>query len=241
MVEQRITPALQVKQFRYGTDNFSYLIFNDQEGMVIDGGAVDGIFSFLQQQGLRLTLITNTHAHGDHTAGNRRLLDLTGAYFQNSLPAADQSPLAFGGENIRVYRTPGHSSDSVCFHLGNVLISGDTLFNGTVGNCFSGDMRGFFKSLKKLCTLPDSTVIYAGHDYVRESVAFARRIEPHNPMLDQYLLRYTPEHVFSTLAEERQVNPYLRFNQPHIISMLEARSLPVTTDFERWRSLMSIE
>ncbi len=39
---------------------------------------------------------------------------------------------------IEVLDTPGHTDDSLSFSVDGCLITGDTLFNGTVGNCFSG-------------------------------------------------------------------------------------------------------
>jgi len=232
---------LQVRQFRYNRDNFSYLIFNDQEAVVIDGGAVEVIAAFLRAQSLQLRFVLNTHRHGDHTSGNQALLQLTGAEFIDCRRLADLRGLAFGNEHITIYRTPGHTVDSLCFHLDQVLVTGDTLFNGTVGNCFSGDMLSFYNSLMMLCSLPGNTIIYAGHDYVRSSVAFAKRMEPANRDIDRYLERYDRGHVCSQLKDELQINPYLRFNQESIVSVLRRRQLPVATAYERWHSLMSIE
>ena len=42
------------------------------------------------------------------------------------------------------------------------------------------------------------------------------------------------------LADEKRVNPYLRFEQPSIVALLAARGLPVATERDRWRSLMSL-
>ncbi len=53
-------------------------------------------------------------------------------------------------------------------------------------------------------------MIYAGHDYVEASMQFARRLEPENPDIGPYLAKYDPRHVFSTLADEKKVNPYLQ-------------------------------
>jgi hydroxyacylglutathione hydrolase len=88
--------------------------------------------------------------------------------------------------------------------------------------------------------LPDSTLVYAGHDYVQDSLAFAARLEPDNPEIARCLARYDPRHVVSTLADERRVNPYLRFDEPSIVALLASRGLKVATERDRWRSLMSI-
>ena len=89
--------------------------------------------------------------------------------------------------------------------------------------------------------LPDETLVYAGHDYVRDSLAFARRLEPENRAIDAFRARYDPQHVVSTIAEEKRINPYFRFNEPGIVNLLAKRGLPRETEWERWQSLMSIE
>ena len=166
---------------------------------------------------------------------DRRPVSLTGA------DLSDGAQIGLEAGKIRVIHTPGHTEDSLCFYAGKALIAGDTLFNGTIGNCFSGELEGFYRSIRRLMELPDETVVYAGHDYVRDSLAFARRLEPENRAIDDFLARYDPQHVFSTLAEEKKINPYFRFNEPGIVSLLAKRGLPRQTEWERWQSLMSIE
>ncbi len=74
--------------------------------------------------------------------------------------------------------------------------------------------------------LPDETLVYAGHDYVRDSLAFARRLEPENRAIGDLLRRYDRRHVVSTLAEEKRINPYFRFNEPGIVNLLARLGLP---------------
>jgi hydroxyacylglutathione hydrolase len=231
---------LKVKQFRYGADNLGYLICGATGGMAVDGGAAEAILSYVDEHHLRLLYIANTHNHKDHTSGNAALLSgsqarlLTGEDLQ-------QGSFEFTGQNVRIIPTPGHTKDSLCFYTGNALVAGDTLFNGTIGNCFSGDLEGFYQSIRKLMALPEETVVYAGHDYVRDSMAFARHLEPGNRAIGDFLKHYDPNHVFSTLADERKINPYFRFNEPSIVTLLARLGLPRGTDWERWQSLMSIE
>jgi len=54
------------------------------------------------------------------------------------------------------------------------------------------------------------------------------------------LKKYNAGHVFSKLEDEMKVNPYLRFNDSKMISVLKERGLPVATEFERWESIMSL-
>jgi len=232
---------LNIEQFRYGSDNFAYVIHGKKQAMAVDGGAWKEILSFLKTTNLVLEFVTNTHSHYDHTSGNDHLLISTRAKFLNSATFSDNHKIMIDGETIMVYRTPGHTDDSVCFHAGSILITGDTLFNGTVGNCFSGNQKNFYLSIKRLMALPDETIIYAGHDYINDSLAFARHLEPNNEHIDRYLKSYNGNHVYSTIADERQINPYLRFNEEAIVNLLKNNNLPCATEWERWNSLMSIE
>jgi len=231
---------LNIEQFRYG-DNLAYLIFGKTEAMAIDGGAWQEILAFFETNNLTLKFVTNTHHHYDHTQGNEHLLRKTKAKYLNSSTLTDNQEIIIDGEAVVVYRTPGHTSDSICFHTGTILVTGDTLFNGTVGNCFSGDQKSFYQSIKRLMTLPDDTKIHAGHDYIRDSLAFAKHLEPDNKEIDRFWNSYDPDCVYSTLADERKINPYLRFNEEPIINLLKENNLRHATEWERWASLMSIE
>jgi hydroxyacylglutathione hydrolase len=232
---------LNIEQFRYGSDNFAYIIHGNTQAMAIDGGAWQEILSFLKNNNLSLEFVTNTHSHYDHTPGNNHLLKATHAKFLNSATLPDNHKIMINAETVLTYRTPGHTDDSVCFHTGNILITGDTLFNATVGNCFSGNQKGFYQSIKRLMALPDDTKIYAGHDYIRDSLAFARYLEPGNKDIDRFRNSYDRDNVYSTMLDERQINPYLRFNEEAIINLLKGNNLPCVTEWERWESLMSIE
>jgi hydroxyacylglutathione hydrolase len=232
---------LKVKQFRYGADNLGYLIYGTESAMSVDGGAADEIVTFLGEHHLTLTYVANTHDHQDHTCGNEELLRATRARLLTGTDLPDGRQITLDGGKVRVIHTPGHTEESRSFYTGKVLIAGDTLFNGTIGNCFSGDLEGFYHSIRKLMELPDETIVYAGHDYVKSSLAFARRLEPENRAIGAFLRHYDRNHVFSTLAEEKKINPYLRFNEPDLLSLLAKLRLPRETEWERWQSLMSIE
>lgn len=231
---------LKIKQFFYGGDNLGYLLHTGTLALAIDGGAVDEIKAFLDRNGLTLSYATNTHGHGDHTVGTDRLVKATGALYLDHRQFADGQSIHLGDETITVRRTPGHTVDGVTFATGDSLITGDTLFNGTVGNCFSGDLKAFYQSIRLLMQYPDNTRIYAGHDYVAESLAFAGKLLPDTRAIDAYAARYDKHHVVSTLGEEVAVNPYLRFNDPAMISLLESKGLPTESEYRRWESIMAI-
>lgn len=229
---------MEITPFRYDADNLSYVISHGASAVAVDGGAVDAIVCFLSEKGLTLRYVVNTHAHPDHTKGNRGLLSAThGQWIPRERLIADGG-LTLDGERIEVIPTPGHTEDSVTFHCHGALITGDTLFNGTVGNCFSGDLERFYHSISRLLGFPDDNRVYAGHDYVRDSMAAARYWEPENPEIDRYLSKYDPAHVVSTIGEERGVNPYLRVDEPGIVSQIRRKGLPSETALDRWISFM---
>ena len=231
---------MKIKQFFYGGDNLGYLLAAGGQAMAIDGGAVDDILAYVERNRLTLSHVTNTHGHGDHTSGTRRLVQTCGARYMDHQHFTDGEVIDLGGEFVSVRLTPGHTADSVCFVAGDFMVSGDTLFNGTVGNCFSGDLKAFYHSVCLLMSYPGSTRIYAGHDYVADSLAFARHLTPHNAAIDAYAAAYDRNHVVSTLDDELAVNPYLRFNAPEIIRVLELKNLPTNTEYQRWEGIMSI-
>jgi glyoxylase-like metal-dependent hydrolase (beta-lactamase superfamily II) len=69
---------------------------------------------------------------------------------------------------LDVIATPGHSPGGICFYNAEeqILISGDTLFESSVGrtDLAGGNYQSLLRSIKeKLCVLPDSTQVYPGH------------------------------------------------------------------------------
>lgn len=231
---------MNLQQFPYSSDNFSYVIHGQHTALAIDGGAVEPILDYVQKNRLQLTHVTHTHLHPDHTCGTRELMNRSGAALLDGAFLAGHSQIEVDDTTVRVYPTPGHTDDSVTFHVQACLITGDTLFNGTIGNCFSGDLQAFYESIKFLMAFPEDTVVYAGHDYLKYAMSFTRLIEPDNPDIAPYLKAYNPSHVCSRLGDELKVNPYLRFNDSRFIEVLKKRNLPVATEFQRWESVMSL-
>ncbi len=233
-----------IKQFRYSTDNLGYLVFSDTQGLAqgvaIDGGNPDDIFDFAKARGIDIKYVTNTHYHQDHTCGNTRLLEKTPKARFIDCRSVREGQVISLGEPLEILLTPGHTKNDVCFKASDFLVTGDTLFNGTVGNCFSGDLGRFFTSLKTLMAFPMETKIYAGHDYVQEAMKMAASIEENNSDIVAYLQKYDPQLVVSTLEDELRVNPYLRFNAPAMMTRLEKRKLPLTTEEQRFSSIMEI-
>lgn len=192
-----------IKQIKHGSmDNFSYLIGCEQtrQAMTIDPGAhVKRILSEAQKQGLSIESIVNTHGHGDHTAGSAKLKLLTGArIIIHALDAAavpeadmrlsDEIDLPLGALTLRVIHTPGHTPGGICLYGEGQLFTGDTLFVGDSGRT---DLPGGHRptlgaSIRRLMQLPDTTVVWPGHDYgptPHSTIAWEKR---HNVNAKEY-------------------------------------------------------
>ncbi len=100
------------------------------------------------------------------------LADIAGGYYGTADRNAradiylnDGDKLTVGELEFSVLHTPGHTEGGVCFLCENALFSGDTLFQGSVGRTDfpTGDPFALKRSLERLATLPDDTVVYPGH------------------------------------------------------------------------------
>jgi len=86
--------------------------------------------------------------------------------------------------HLSIIPTPGHTPGGVCYYFPDdkLLLSGDTLFAGSVGRTDlpGGDMATLMQSLKKLTALPPDTTVIPGHG------------------------------MFTTIADELAGNPFLQ-------------------------------
>lgn len=94
----------------------------------------------------------------------------------------DGDTIQLGEEIIQVLHVPGHSPGGLAFYVpqSGLLISGDTIFNGSVGrtDLWGGDMALLLNSIReKILSLPDETVIASGHGPTT-TVADEKRFNP---------------------------------------------------------------
>lgn len=153
------------------------------------------IYDQLKAKGFRVAAIFLTHAHFDHIWGVQELRGKSGAKvyaYEGEQPLCENSdmnvsaqvgrpctvkPNAYlkDGEEItvagiscKVIATPGHTIGSCCYYFeeAGVLISGDTLFQESVGRTDlpTGSGGQLCRSIQdKLFVLPDETKVYPGH------------------------------------------------------------------------------
>ncbi|MDA3941191.1 MAG: MBL fold metallo-hydrolase [Spirochaetia bacterium] len=231
---------MKLKQFRYGDGNLAYLIYKGGSAAAIDGGAVEEILGFLKKNSLRLEYVINTHDHWDHTPGNSLLLKSSKAKFLSTAELTALKFLVLEDSSISVFPTPGHTMDSITFSFDDWIITGDTLFNGTVGNCYSGNYEIYFKSLGRILNFPVNTRIFAEHDLVNYALGVAENLDPNNPHIPAYRKSYNSDFVVSTLEMELKVNPFVRFNDTSLDAFREKLKMPLDTDYEKWRAMMTV-
>ena len=104
-----------------------------------------------------------------------------------SEPVADGEVLELGCGSLRVIHTPGHTPGSVCYYApaDNLLLSGDTLFAGSIGrtDLAGGDYDLLMASIKdKLLNLPGETDVIPGHG---QPTTIARE-GMYNPFLEPF-------------------------------------------------------
>ncbi|MCL6632831.1 MAG: MBL fold metallo-hydrolase [Alicyclobacillus herbarius] len=173
--------------------------------------ALEPVFTHIDKRGWRVTAVWNTHAHIDHVLGvdavrhrygvpafvhaaDQPLWEAVPEYAQlwlgQSAAAlappdgffADGDTVSVGGRKFTVWHTPGHSPGSVCLVGNDFVLTGDTLFAGSIGRTDLplSDADEMTNSLRRLLELDDSLVLYPGHMQA------------------------------TTMGKERKTNPFLR-------------------------------
>ncbi|GAB2792134.1 glyoxylase-like metal-dependent hydrolase (beta-lactamase superfamily II) [Hymenobacter luteus] len=161
---------MTVSGFTFNAFSENTYLLHDATGqcVVIDPGCYEraeqeALRRFIEQQGLRVVLLLNTHCHIDHVLGNQFILgtyqvpfliheaDLATlravpAYapsygFARYVPAEPTGfltpgePVRFGNTELAVHFAPGHAPGHVVFYhaSSSTVIGGDVLFQGSIG------------------------------------------------------------------------------------------------------------
>ena len=172
--------GVEIKRLEVGIfKNNCYILISPltQESVIIDPGAeAQRILHEVKGRATKYILIT--HGHSDHMGALEEVRMHTGAPVgihpedvkvlkkQPDFFLQDGQTLALGDATIRVLHTPGHSPGGVCFHVGKILFSGDTIFPNGPGNTLipGANEEDLPESIhSKIFVLPDDIIIYPGH------------------------------------------------------------------------------
>src|SRR5215470_13784269 len=183
------------------SSTYTYLLADGGSGAAV---IIDPVFeqvrrdaALIEELGLQLAYVLETHVHADHVTGAWLLKQRTGcriALAANSgAEGADRylmqdDVVAFGGRNLQVRQTPGHTNGCLTYVLDDrsMAFTGDCLFvRGTGRTDFQqGDPHAMYHSIyQQIFTLPDTCLLYPAHDYRGLTVTSVREERRFNPRL----------------------------------------------------------
>lgn len=178
------------------TSTYTYLLADEdtREAVIIDPviEQVERDLTLIDELGLRLVYVLDTHVHADHVTASGALRERTGCTVINGEGGAwcadrhvrHGDEVRVGGIVIQVLATPGHTDDSVSYLVGDRVFTGDALLvRGTGRTDFqNGDAGQLWESITRvLFSLPDETLVYPAHDYRGHTVSTIGEEKRHNP------------------------------------------------------------
>jgi hydroxyacylglutathione hydrolase len=211
------------------TDNYIWIVHDEESGetAVVDPGDASPALAECERRGWTITQVWNTHHHWDHTGGNAKIKEATGALV--SAPAAEEirvrdvglsegSELRIGNHLGRVIEIPGHTLGHVAlvFDDPRMAFVGDTLFAMGCGRLFEGTAQQMHHSLQRIADLPGDTALYCGHEYTLANARFAEHAEPENEAIAVRYERVRAQRerneitLPTTVSQERETNPFVR-------------------------------
>jgi len=225
----KILPAL--------SDNYMYLVVdeNTKEAAIVDPVDPDSVLKAVDDEGLTLTTLLTTHHHWDHAGGNAELIkqmpNLSVFGGDDRIDGVTTKvkhgdKISVGGLNIECLFTPCHTSGHICYYVtkdtDKAVFTGDTLFLGGCGRFFEGTAPQMYEALVGILgKLPGDTKVYCGHEYSLQNLSFGEHVEPNNHHIKEKIKWCTAERgadpprptVPSTVAEEWQLNPFMRVGE----------------------------
>ena len=234
---------MEIKRIPVLSDNYVFVLsdLEQKKAAVIDPAVASPIIDYLASIDCQLIAIFNTHHHYDHVGGNKQLVQhypdicvYGGAEDKGRIP--HQQVFLKQGDTVQfvdrtghVFFVPGHTRAHIAYYFPPIkadetgeLFCGDTIFAGGCGRLFEGTPAQMVDSISKLRQLSDNTRVWCAHEYTLNNLKFAVTVDKDNTVLQeryQAVKQARKNHiptVPSLLGEEKQTNPFLRWDTPAI-------------------------
>jgi hydroxyacylglutathione hydrolase len=219
------------------SDNYIYSVRTDHGAVVLDPSNAEHVIRAATQRGYVIRAILVTHHHFDHTGGVAQLKELFRCPVigpeDSRIPgvdtlASDGETVTIDGLRVRCVHVPGHTRSHIACYMPEIaaLFPGDTIFFCGCGRVFEGTYEQMWRSLQKLMSLPDATLVYSGHEYTEENMVFARTVDPDNRQLHDTAkavrnkVTNTGISMPSSIGLEKKINPFVRTGDQAIRSKL---------------------
>lgn len=239
-----------IERFQAFEDNYIFLLVEEgaKTAAVVDPGDAMAVLPALTPRGLTLTEILITHHHRDHVGGVELLMECypaarvtCGRYDaeRKRVPHAvrvvgEGDMVEFAGVRARVIDIPGHTAGHIAYVFegadgtggGTDAFVGDTLFGAGSGGLFEGTPAQMLAALRKLRALPGDTRVWCAHEYTEKNLWVALQMKEDNPAQrarfeDVAAMRAAGmPTVPLSLAQERDTNPFLRWDAPSLRAVL---------------------
>ena len=170
-----------IQLFDPESSTYTYLLIDPdtRDGLLIDpvDSQIQRDLAALNEHGVKLRWVIETHAHADHITSAGKLVEHTGA--QAATPAGcginaaarqleDGALIEFGQQNLTASHTPGHTAGSMSYLWREHIFTGDALLIDGCGRTDfqSGSADALYTSVtERLFTLPAATTVWPAHDY----------------------------------------------------------------------------
>ena len=211
------------------TDNYIWCIQKNKKLAVVDPGDSKELLNLIKDNDLILEDILITHHHFDHTGGLEDLHKLVKGNIYGPKQSnkfinkfvSENDEIEVLGNKYKIFETPGHTLDHISYYSEDInsVFCGDTLFSGGCGRAFEGTFEQLHNSIQKLNGLPESTLIYAAHEYTVSNLEFAYSIHNDEIILENLnhskkLLSEGSITLPSVLSLEKRINLFLLENRP---------------------------
>lgn len=206
--------------FESESSTYTYIIADKKtkEAAIIDPvlETVDRDLKLIEELGLRLKYVLDTHIHADHITGAGEIRKRTQAKTAVSQEAGvdcvdisleDGEELLLGDKKIRVIATPGHTNTCLTYSFEGMIFTGDALLIRGCGRTDfqQGSSEKLYESVhEKLFKLSSETVIYPGHDYRGQTSSTIELEKKFNPRLGE---SKTKDDFKKIMSELKLANP----------------------------------